>query len=241
MGEAGKPTLTRSLFYLAWQMTNRDRALAQRMFDESLVLARETGDTWVIGWTLYFQGNLAIRQGDYALARTFYSNSLVQFQKDGNQVSAAGSIKALGWVLYRLEDYSAARSRFEEVVPIYREFGDKFSMAQTLEGLGYVAYQQGAYQQATLFFEESLALFRESNRERTRSRGCWVISESLPDSRAIMRSAAALLNGSAAADSRSRRSIPQRHVPDRAGRYSVATDARRAVAGRRPNRVRGER
>jgi predicted ATPase len=167
LGEAGKPALTRSLFYLAKEMINRDKALAQLMLDENLALARETGDTWVIGWTLFFQGSLAIRQGDYALARTFFGESLAQFRKDGNQGSAASSIKALGWVSYLLEDYSAARSQFEEVVPIYREIGDKFSMAQALENLGYVTYQQGAYQQAIALFEESLARFRELERKDT--------------------------------------------------------------------------
>jgi tetratricopeptide (TPR) repeat protein len=129
--------------------------------EENPLLARETDDMWVIGWTFYFQGNLAILQGDFASARTFYSQSLAIFRKMGNQVSAAGSIKALGQILYFMEDYSAARSHFEEVLPIYREFGDKFSTAQALAYLGYVAYQQSAYPQSITFFEQSLALFRE--------------------------------------------------------------------------------
>jgi non-specific serine/threonine protein kinase len=202
LGEAGKPTLTRSRYLLAVETINRDRALAQRLLDENLVLARETGDTFVIGWTFFFQGNLAILQGDYALARTFYSNSLEQFRKMGNQWSAASSKKSLGLVLYLLEDYGAARSQFEEVLPIYREVGDKFSMAQALENLGYVAYQQGAYQQATMLFEESLTVFRELERKDTiawllgdlgiavgqqgdRSRAAALLGEALPLSQGV--------------------------------------------------------
>lgn len=165
LGAAGKPTLTRARHLLAVDTIDRDRALAQRLLEENLMLAREMGDMFVIGWTFFFQGYLAIRQGDYALARTLYSDSLAQFRKMDNQWSAASSKKSLGWVLYLLEDYKAARSEFEEVLPIYREVGDKFSTGQALENLGHVAYQQGAYQQAITLFEESLLLFRELERK----------------------------------------------------------------------------
>ena len=167
LGAASNPTLTRTRLFLAVNTIDRDKALAQRLLDENLVLAREIDDMWVIGWTFFFQGNLASRQGDFALARTFYNNSLAQFRKMGNQWSAAGAQKSLGVVLYLLEDYRGARSQFEEVLPMCREVGDKFNIAQTLQNLGYVTYQQGAYQQAITFFEESLALFRELERKDT--------------------------------------------------------------------------
>jgi predicted ATPase/class 3 adenylate cyclase len=202
LGAAGNPTLTRARLSLAVDTIDRDRALAQCLLEENLVLARELGDTWVVGWTFFFRGHMAIRQGDFALARTFYNNSLAQFRKMGNQWSAASAQKSLGVVLYLLEDYSAARSQFEEVIPIYREVGDKFSMAQTLQNLGYVTYQQGAYEEAITFLKESLALFRELERKDMiawllgdlgiafgqqghRARAAALLSEALPLSREV--------------------------------------------------------
>jgi predicted ATPase/class 3 adenylate cyclase len=165
LGAAGNPTLARARFSLAVNTIDRDKAMAQRLLEENLLLAREIDDLWVIGWTFFFQGDFALRRGEYALARAFFNDSLAQFRIMGNQWSAASAQKSLGVVLYVLEDYSAARSQFEGVLPIYHEVGDIFSTAQALENLGYVAYQQGVYEEAVTFFKESLALFRELERK----------------------------------------------------------------------------
>jgi non-specific serine/threonine protein kinase len=164
LGVKGKPYLAWSLGWLGDGMIDRDKTIAQRALDESIMLARETDDTYFLALMLRDRGILALRQGECKLARILSSESLALFQKIGNQWGAAAATANLGSVYSLLEDYAAAYAHFQNALTIFRVFEDKLHIAASLIDLGGVAQLQGDYQQALAFFDESLATYREIGR-----------------------------------------------------------------------------
>jgi predicted ATPase/DNA-binding CsgD family transcriptional regulator len=160
-GPEGKFCLAWSLIFLASVMQGLDKDLARHAIDESILLARELGETVVITSGLNLRGSLAIRQGDYALARTLYGESVSVSRNVGNHWEEASGLGNLGWVLYLLGDYSAARALCEEAQALSLAVGVKMDVAWALWNLGRIAQIQGDYQQAAGCLEGGLTIYRE--------------------------------------------------------------------------------
>jgi tetratricopeptide (TPR) repeat protein len=87
---------------------------AQKFYEESLALRRDTGDKNGIAISLKNLGNVASDQGNYDQAQKFYEESLVLNLGMGDKIGIAESLHNLGNVaLYR--------GNYEETTKFYKE------------------------------------------------------------------------------------------------------------------------
>jgi tetratricopeptide (TPR) repeat protein len=138
-----------------------DYALATALYQESLALARELGDSRGVATSLNNLGMVATSQGDYEGATAFLDESLALHRQLGSQEGIARALHNLGRVATGRSDYPRATALYEESLDVRRGRGDTWGIAQGLTSLGGVAYSQGDLGQATAYFEESLVLWRE--------------------------------------------------------------------------------
>ncbi len=138
-----------------------DFAVAQTFFEESLTLARRSGDQEGVAASLNGLGTLAAMQGEFAEARTFLEESLALRRMLGDQQGISASLRNLGFVATSQTDYAAARAFHEESLALERQIGNQDGIATALLGLGGVATSQADDAAARAFYEESLALYRQ--------------------------------------------------------------------------------
>jgi predicted ATPase/serine/threonine protein kinase/DNA-binding CsgD family transcriptional regulator len=131
-----------------------DGSQAEKLYEESLRLYQEIGETRGMAWSLFWLGWL---RNDYALLE----ESRVLSRSVGDKVTFAHAGVALGSMAFDQGDYAMARSLFEESVALFEEMGNKEDMAWALRNLGRVLFAQGDEARAYALAEESLALCRE--------------------------------------------------------------------------------
>lgn len=138
-----------------------DYAAARRLFEASLALWRELGDSRGIATALNDLGWVAWRQGDYTAARTLSAESLVRWRELGDSRGIATSLTNLGRTAHHQGDYTTASALHQEGLALRQEVEDLRGMALSLAFLGWTVSRQGDYARAATLLEEALALFRD--------------------------------------------------------------------------------
>ncbi len=134
---------------------------AKLCFEESLMLARASGDDQPVAAALIRLGRLTTDLGEYDEARARLKEGLVLARAGGDEELIAHALNNLGLVDYQQGHYAAARGNYEESLALARAAGDRIGVARVLNNLGSVALAQRAYQEARASYEESLALQQE--------------------------------------------------------------------------------
>ena len=142
----------------------RDPVQATPLLEESVALARDLGDKWMIGFVLFQLGDVHRSLGDYERATALYMESIDLCRQVGDKWRTAIGLFAMGIVSLRQREYSRAGVFFAESLPLCRR-GDLFVTFQCLEGLGCVASARGNYVRAARLFGAA-ELLRESLRSR---------------------------------------------------------------------------
>jgi predicted ATPase/class 3 adenylate cyclase/DNA-binding CsgD family transcriptional regulator len=136
---------------------------AEALYQESLVLYRELGDTRGSAFSLSGLSGGAMRKGNnYALGRSLLEESLTLYREVGDKEAIAWSLMGLADIASIQGDYTRGSALFEESLAIFRELGNKRGIANTLKQSAlwlFVAQGDQAIVRARL--EESLAMFRE--------------------------------------------------------------------------------
>ena len=138
-----------------------DYVAARRLFEASLALWRELGDTPGIATALNDLGWVAWRQGDYTVARTLSAESLLCWRELGDTRGIATSLTNLGWTAHHQGDYTTASALHQEGLALRQEVEDPRGMALSLAFLGWTVSRQGDYARAATLLAEALALFRD--------------------------------------------------------------------------------
>ncbi len=136
-------------------------ARSGELFAESLMLARELGDSRLIALTLQGRGESRQRYGAWAEAQTLFEESLARLRELGDDEETAWVLDHLGRLVWEQEDYSRASELFQESLLLFRKVGHLWGIAHSFERLGAVNLATGNYERATTFFHESLLRFRE--------------------------------------------------------------------------------
>ena len=142
----------------------RDPVHATPLLEESVALARDLGDKWMIGFVLFQLADVPRYLGDYERATALYVESIDLCRQVGDKWRTAIGLFAMGIVSLRQREYSRAGVFFAESLPLCRR-GDLFVTFQCLEGLGCVASARGNYVRAARLFGAA-ELLRESLRSR---------------------------------------------------------------------------
>jgi tetratricopeptide (TPR) repeat protein len=134
---------------------------AEKMYQESLKLAKELGDKSGIAITLHQLGMIHQDQGRYEEAEKMYQESLKIAKELGDKSGIASTLHQLGNIHYAQGRYEEAEKMYQESLKIKEELGDKSGIASTLHQLGNIHQDQGRYEEAEKMYQESLKIKEE--------------------------------------------------------------------------------
>jgi hypothetical protein len=115
---------------------DNDAATATSFGQQSLAVARESGDDWLAAWALHLLGLAAYIADDFEAARRFYEDSLTIRRRLGFQEGISLTQSLLGLVAYREGAYASARTHLVEALEAQREFN---AMTMTVSYIANVA------------------------------------------------------------------------------------------------------
>jgi class 3 adenylate cyclase/tetratricopeptide (TPR) repeat protein len=134
---------------------------AYRLLEQSLNLARATGNRNGEAESLRWHGFISLRQGDLPTARDYCEQALAIFHDIGDRAGETASLSNLGYIYNSQGESDAARAYFEQALAIFREVGLRRSEGTNLSNLG-MAYQDlGDSEAARATHEQALEICRE--------------------------------------------------------------------------------
>jgi predicted ATPase/DNA-binding SARP family transcriptional activator len=163
--ELGDPSQTgymhalRVLGDVVYQSGDKDRGRA--LIEESLALARASGDKVQIAWSLFNQGLMFHGDGQMDAAQAVYAESLALHQQAQLPAGAAYLLNALGSHALGRADWDAFQPLIGESLRLFRDLGDKAGLASALHLVGLAQWMRGQRDHGILYLTESLELSRE--------------------------------------------------------------------------------
>jgi non-specific serine/threonine protein kinase len=139
-----------------------DGADARALFEESLALAREVGDTLGEARSLNNLGELARMERDYDAAHGLFEESLALARAAGDTRGEAWTLNNLAAMAWVQDDHVAARRLLEMSLALKRQLNDTRGMAHSLNNLAEIELrdqQAGSQDRARDYYAESLLLF----------------------------------------------------------------------------------
>jgi predicted ATPase/DNA-binding SARP family transcriptional activator len=144
-----------------------DAASAERLYEESIAIWREAGDTSEgIMHALRVYGNSIHYHHDKARGRALIEESLAIARSAGNQVEMAWSLFDLGQITRAEGQPEAARALFEESLALHRAVQNPTGLGLVLNALGEDAVERGELQRARALLEESQHFYRQVGDKR---------------------------------------------------------------------------
>jgi len=138
-----------------------DYASANKLYQESLGIARELDDKQSIAISANALAAMAREQGDLATSRSLFEENVTLLRELGDELAAARSLSNLANLVKLQGDYAHARSLYEECLAIFQKLGDQSGIAWSLNHQGDVAREQGDPVAARALYEKSLLIFRQ--------------------------------------------------------------------------------
>ncbi len=135
---------------------------ARAMLEESVALARETGEQRTLGSALGMLGFTVVWLGDAAAAEAVIEEGLKLYQatNDRRDLIAINPVQAIvAAQIYR--DFNAGRVYLQEGLQLLRELGNPWLIASSMMGYGTMLAYKGNYSEALANFEEGETLFRQ--------------------------------------------------------------------------------
>lgn len=154
---------------LASLMSERDEAVIERMYTESLEIFRDIGDRRGVSASLNRLGMAARNQGQYSLAHTRFSESLAFSQELGAQYDAAVALNNLGWVAELQQAYAEAEAHYSSSLAIFQKLGNPDAILVVLTNLGEILWLMGKPDQAEAYLQEALALYLKHDNPASRA------------------------------------------------------------------------
>ncbi|MPZ14871.1 MAG: tetratricopeptide repeat protein [Chloroflexi bacterium] len=138
----------------------RDSATARALLDESLSIARETGDRWSVAWVLHLLGRVAYFENDPLRTRALAEDSLAIAEELSDDWLIAWALHLFGLAAYISADYPAARAYYAQSLEIRQRIGYQEGVTILLQLLGIAAFREGDFVQARERSRELLAAMR---------------------------------------------------------------------------------
>jgi predicted ATPase/DNA-binding SARP family transcriptional activator len=143
-------------------------------YEESLELARSTGDERGIAEALFGLSFAAERVGDYGESRRLMEQSVTILRELGDEPSLARSLGGLAWLE---NDFRRARRLWSETLAIRRRLANRESVGWTLIQIGFCAQVEGDYATARDAYNEALSIAQELDYERMVARSLTQLGE----------------------------------------------------------------
>jgi hypothetical protein len=139
-----------------------DTASAERLYEESIAIWRERGDTNEgLLHALRVYGNLVHDHHDRARGRALIEESIAIARAAGNQTELAWSLFSLGLIMLAEEQPDAVRT-LEESLALHRAVQNPTGLALVLGCLGEDALNRGELERSLALVDESLYFCRQA-------------------------------------------------------------------------------
>jgi predicted ATPase/predicted Ser/Thr protein kinase len=143
-----------------------DYVQAKAFFEESLVLARQSGEVRLEALSLQQIGWIVMTRGKYEAAHNERAQELAQralelAEQIGEKQVQSGALNILAEVAAEAGDDTAERQLYEQSLALRRELGDRRLIANSVLILGGADLTRGDYERATPLLEEGLTLAKE--------------------------------------------------------------------------------
>jgi DNA-binding SARP family transcriptional activator/predicted ATPase len=143
--ERGHKKMAASVFskesYEALRHSDIQHALRAR--EESLVLARETGDDLYEPWYVWELGEIYRVSGDYTNARLHFDKAMSMFTDDLNEIGYVFYHRGLGDLAYATGDYAESSRQFGESLRLAQEFHHDWAESYSQTGFARAEIQLG--------------------------------------------------------------------------------------------------
>jgi predicted ATPase/DNA-binding CsgD family transcriptional regulator len=139
----------------------RDSATARSLLHESLAIARELDDRWMVAWVLHALGRVAYFDNDAPTAHALGEESLNIAEAVGDEWLTSWALHLLGLAAHIAVDYPTAWAYYERSLVLRRRIGYREGIAILLLLMGVVAVRQGRFAEAAARYRESLAIMRQ--------------------------------------------------------------------------------
>ncbi len=142
--------------------TQHDLAAAETLLEESLLLARELGETHAIARVLIDLGVVVAGRGELERAETLYEEAVTLWRAVGQNRRVATALNNLGNLAARRHDFERAQTLYRESLALARETQDPAGAGMALCNLGYALYREGDLPRAGANLREALSYAREA-------------------------------------------------------------------------------
>ncbi|HEX6256524.1 MAG TPA: AAA family ATPase [Euzebyales bacterium] len=142
-------------------MFTGDGARARDLADDSLTVARTTGDDRLVAQSLSFLAWQATNTGDHDRAEALATESLDRWQRLGDTGEVAELHFQLANTAMFRGDHHRADQSFGEALALHRQRGDVLHLSRDLSGVGAAALNLGDLDRARAVTSESLELARQ--------------------------------------------------------------------------------
>ncbi|MBU7044915.1 MAG: tetratricopeptide repeat protein [Theionarchaea archaeon] len=132
---------------------------AEKLYRESLDIAKSIGDTAGIASSLHQLGIIHEVRGEYGEAEKLYRESLDIKKSIGDTAGIAISLHQLGMIHQVRGEYGEAEKLYRESLDIKKSIGDTAGIASSLHQLGRIHEVRGEYGEALAFYIDSLSIF----------------------------------------------------------------------------------
>jgi predicted ATPase/transcriptional regulator with XRE-family HTH domain/Tfp pilus assembly protein PilF len=138
--------------------TYTDRAVANRLIEQSLESYQRLGDEWGTANAYRELADVAWASGEHSPARQFATQSLQIRQAWQDARGIANVLDVLTLVVLDEGDLEEAERLIQQRIKLYRQVDDRAGLAGAYQTLAYVLLQSGDYEKSAGWFEENLAL-----------------------------------------------------------------------------------
>jgi CHAT domain-containing protein/Tfp pilus assembly protein PilF len=140
-----------------------DRNAAISSFEQSLDLARSTGDYAFVAAILLKLSTAHLESREYDKSLVAAEEAIAAARQAGDRKQEAWGLIRAGNALYNRGKFSSALENFRAAVPLMRDAGDRFGEAMALKDAGILCKYLRRYDEAFGLMNEALNIFREMN------------------------------------------------------------------------------
>ena len=133
----------------------------ERVCQEALNHAEESGDLWEVAWSLYTLGDLSLNSGKVSEAVLSLTQSIETFRALGSRWALTFPLGSLETALDRAGEYEQSRELNEEGLAICREIGDREGIIWRCSRLAHIAHAQQDSQRTKYYLREIIQLALE--------------------------------------------------------------------------------
>ena len=149
------------LGFLGLAQRPHDQQAASHSFKESLRLATETGDDWILAFALWNSGENALYIKNLSDAESMLNQSLELGQALGDRMLQNEALRALGEVYETKQEYGKAVNLYRESLAIVQELRDITNVSHLYFNVGRALQLAGDHQRAKDYFLDALLQSRQ--------------------------------------------------------------------------------